>query len=101
MQTISTGMSRLAQELAAIARDLGFLGRGETFPLKIHRVRAGYHQVSAGAWSWILVDIDGQEIMGSSWTATEIVAAYKEGFVTSSEHQNPPELFIEKALAVK
>lgn len=41
--------------------------------LKIQRVRAGRHQRSAGAWSWVGVDDQNMECVASQWPVHALV----------------------------
>src|SRR5437762_345921 len=52
--------------------------------LRIHRVRAGHHQRSAGAWSWYAVDATGDEVIGSQWP----VSAFAGREAPASIHVN-------------
>ena len=82
---IGENMTKTAQELAAIARDLGLTGRGEVWPLHVNRLRPGHWGRSAGAWSWSLDDDEGRTIMGSPDPAKMVIAASKAKTMTIAE----------------
>lgn len=44
-------------------------------PFRIERTYAGRHQRSAGAWSWMLLDQTGNEVVGSCFPVREIIRA--------------------------
>lgn len=44
---------------------------------KIERVYRGYWTKSAGCWSWVGFDVNGYEIVGSVYTATELLKSKK------------------------
>ena len=86
------GMTLTARKLASIAHDLGLTDKGEAWPLSVKRVRAGHHQRAAGAWSWVLVDANGLEIMGSPFPASEVIK--RRGEITT-DGKMTPELWLE------
>lgn len=71
----------LSAKIAEIAINLGLNLTPYPGPYQIHRTYAGRHQRSAGAWSWFLVDQNGMEVVGSCFTATEIVREHRKGNV--------------------
>ena len=95
--------TRTAKGIVAVCIDLGV-----KFPdghYKIRRTRAGHHQRAGGAWSWVLdgpfdaaggITGHGIRSIGSQSSATEVIAAHKQGRVCLYEdHFSSPELLVE------
>jgi hypothetical protein len=70
------------------------LGERAGSEIAIRRVRAGRHQRSAGAWSWYAVDHRGLEIIGSTWSVRELVAASDRVSLYQHPHTHSLELVI-------
>jgi hypothetical protein len=62
----------LSIQLAKLAEKLG-LTDATVGPYTLRRLRPGCHQRASGAWSWVLVDATGFEVMGSVYSAAEVV----------------------------
>jgi hypothetical protein len=91
-------MTRTARGLIDLLKKLGW----EDLPkeAKVERVRAGHHQRSAGAWSWVLLDDEGYELIGSCWPAKEILAKASRVFVYTNDTTRLRELCISPEKAV-
>ena len=79
----AAGSTRTAARLLQMAADIGLVRQLPLLPVRVWRTRAGRHQRSAGAWSWILMSADGQELFGSADSARDILSAHGEGRVTA------------------
>jgi len=61
-------MSRLVNRLAArLKAEMGIEFDPERY--EVRRTYAGRHQKSAGAWAWVLQEIDGYHILFGGWEA--------------------------------
>lgn len=67
-------MTPAAKAIRKIALSLGVRRAGEI--AAVRRTRAGRHQRAAGAWSWLAVDKEGAEVVGSQWSIAEVVLAH-------------------------
>ena len=65
--SLAVGLAKLLEALEPGAT------KGYVEPFRIERTHAGRHQRSAGAWSWVLLDKTGHEIVGSCFRAREIL----------------------------
>ncbi len=71
-------MTKTAIAILQVLRDLQTVGK-ITKAIEIRRTRAGYWQLSAGAWSWYAVDDKtGMEVCGSQYTCREVIQAHSE-----------------------
>lgn len=68
--------TRTALALSSVLEELDIIDKGDR--IRIRRVYAGYHQRSAGAWSWYAEDHQGNEVCGSQFTVRDIVQAHKQ-----------------------
>ena len=84
------GSTEMAARISQIVNDLGMDISKKLMPFSILRLRPGRHGRSAGAWSWVLVDSNGMEIVGSQHSCDEIcrsksVSLYKSEWQWTSE----------------
>jgi hypothetical protein len=77
------------EALLAIMEDLGVPIVSAVFPVKIVSLRSSADQKSAGAMSWVLIDIFGQTLLSSSLTVKGTLKAYKEGRLKLCQDTNP------------
>jgi len=68
---------RLSDRLQEISDALGYKAKGVHY----QRLRPGYWQRSAGAWSFLAVDEDGVEVFGSENTLAQVVEAFDGGWL--------------------
>ena len=88
------GSTEMAARISQIANDLGMDISKKLMPFLIRRLRPGKHGRSAGAWSWVLVDSEGMEIVGSQHSCVEICSS-KSVSLYKSEWQWTPEIIVD------
>ena len=67
------------KRMLKIAESLGLIYDYHNFPFQLNSYSPGYWQRSSGAWSFVIIDADNREVMGSCYPAGELWRRFRQG----------------------
>ena len=71
-------MTRTLKRMLKVAEHFELLSHVHQPPFRLNSYRPGHWQRSAGAWSFVIVDTNNVEVMGSGWPCWKVWKMFNE-----------------------